>query len=101
MATIHTTDEHDDDDNADKLFRRVDFETWWQIRVLGKPYPERSCPFCGASVALTQSHLEETCGQFATQCWSSGIQPHEAFFVPPEPDWFIAILNIIDAFVAE
>lgn len=67
------------------------FELWWQLRVLGQPYPLMLCPWCEPRPELTSTHLRTECA-FATACWIRGIQPEEAFLYPSGPAWFQAAL---------
>ena len=82
--------------NADTLFSQEAFTLWWQIRVLGKSYPGRACPWCGACVRLDRGHLQQQCITFATICWTRSIQPEEVFAFPEDHVHYIAALAAID-----
>ena len=49
---------------------------------------------------LTRPHLQESCPQFAAQCWTRGVRPEEAFLYPPIAQWFVAALAAVDTLVA-
>ena len=75
-----------------RCFPQKAFELWWQLRVLGQPYPPMLCPWCEPRPELTSTHLRTECSTFATACWIRGIQPEEAFLYPSGPAWFQAAL---------
>ena len=77
---------------AGDAFPQKAFELWWQLRVLGQPYPPMLCPWCEPRPELTSTHLRTECSTFATACWIRGIQPEEAFLYPSGPAWFQAAL---------
>ena len=77
------------------LFTRSSFETWWQVRTLGQPYPPDTCPWCEGRKPLTSSHLQYSCTTFAVRCWTRGIQPEAAFLYPPNDDWLLAALLVM------
>jgi hypothetical protein len=77
------------------LFSRASFETWWQLRALGQPYPPDTCPWCDGRLPLTGLHLQSSCITFAVRCWTRGIQPESAFLYPPNDKWLQAALLVI------
>ena len=79
---------------ADTAFPMAGFSNWWQLRVLGKTFPSRHCPWCFPATTLTSNHLKVSCPTFAEKCWINGIMPEAAFLYPTDPAWFAAVLNI-------
>ena len=77
---------------AGDAYSQEAFELWWQLHVLGQPYPPMLCPWCDPRPELSSTHLRTECSTFATACWIRGIQPEEAFLYPSGPAWFQAAL---------
>ena len=71
--------------------------THTQIRLLGQPYPARSCPWCGTATPLTATHLQLSCPIYAARCFMAGILPADAFRYPEDAAWFIATLQTLEA----
>ena len=83
--------------NAGSAFTQAAFELWWQLRILGQPFPATHCPWCDPVSPLTKEHLQDDCGTFAYHCWLHGVLPTEAFMYPPQRDWFAAALGATHA----
>ena len=47
--------------NAGTQFLREGFELWWQLRVLGQPYPVIRCPWCERAPQWLTSGLNSSC----------------------------------------
>lgn len=73
--------------------RRSAFELWWQLRILGKPYPLQTCPWCDSKPGLVAQHLQTECDFFAVRCWTHGVQPEEILLYPTDAKWFEAALS--------
>jgi len=86
--------------NGNVTFDRRAFELWWQLRVLGVSFPRSYCPWCqpqtAASSDCSRRHLEAECREFARRCSDRGIQKSEAFWYPPDDEWFTNTLGILD-----
>ena len=77
-----------------RAFETSAFEFWWQLRILGKPYASlKVCIWCEGSPRISRVHLQHQCAKFAQCCWCTGVLPEEAFMYPPDPAWFIAVIQ--------
>lgn len=65
-----------------RLFERESFDTWWQLRCLGLPYPRRGCAWCSFETLCTRAHLEQECPFFARACALQGIRTECIFRFP-------------------
>lgn len=86
---------------AGVAFSQNAFTLWWQIRVLGQPYPARSCPWCEPAAPLTATHMHFSCATFAMRCWAAGILPAEAFGYPADEERFTAVLRTLEQSVSD
>ena len=81
--------------NGGCLFPCRAFDCWWQLRTLGNTHPASSCPWCCPATHASRDHFMQSCPTFAERCWTSGVQPEEAFYFPHDDQWFTATLKAI------
>ena len=80
---------------ASNEIQRAAVELWWQLRVLGQPFPSGYCPWCDSKPRLTTQHVQTGCDTFAVRCWMNGIQPEQIFLYPANAAWFESALSVI------
>ena len=82
--------------NAGHSFSHQAFEHWLQIRLLGQPFPARTCPWCQPAVPMTETHLHLRCATFSYRCFMAGILPTDAFSFPQTAEKFCAAVNTLE-----